>query len=282
MIYPPFEDRKEREQAMKDAKLFESLDIAEYKDVVDAIEAGASINSVDPSGCLPIHYAAALPSPECLDYILQCNAKVDSRDYAGWTCLHIAAGDGNLECVESLLKHKAAVDIKESAGGSTALHIAASRGRNKVLRRLLQSGADINTQDMLGFTPLCQAAVNEWAETCRLLLQHGAKVDQGNLVGRTPLHLAVTSGNLFTVKVLVEFPSALIRELKQGIVNIMCSKFKLMPRDVASLITEIAVPISNIETLDDKGRTALDIADVRGLTEIADYLKELMAPNPKN
>jgi len=267
---------------MKDAELFESLDIGEYQDVVAAIESGASINSVDPSGCLPIHYAAALRSPECLEYILQCNAKVDARDYAGWTCLHIAAGDGNLECVESLLKHKAAVDIKESAGGSTALHIASSRGRNRVLKRLLQSGADINTQDMLGFTPLCQAAVNEWAETCRLLLQHGAKVDQGNLVGRTPLHLAVTSGNLFAVKVLVEFPSALIRELKQEIVEIMCNKFKLMPRDVASLITEIAVPISNIATLDDKGRTALDIAEVRGLPKIADYLRKLMAPNAKN
>jgi len=282
MFCLPFEDRAEKDQAMKDAKLFESLEIGEYQDVVDAIKYGASIDSVDPSGCLPIHYAAALDSPECLEYILQCNAKVDSRDYAGWTCLHIAAGDGNLDCVESLLKHNAAVDIKESAGGSTALHIAASRGRNKVVKRLLQSGADINAQDMLGFTPLCQAAVNEWAETCRLLLQHGAKVDQGNLVGRTPLHLAVTSGNLYAVKVLVEFPSALIRELKQKIVGIMCNKLKLMPRDVARLITEIAVPISNIETLDDKGRTALDIAEVRGLPEIADYLRKLMAPNAKN
>jgi len=161
MIHPAFEDRAERDQAIKDARLFESLDIGGYQDVVDSIEAGASINSVDPSGCRPVHYAAALDSPDCLDYILQCSAMVDTRDYAGWTCLHIASGGGNLECVESLLAHNAAIDIKESAGGSTALHIAASRGQNKVLKRLLQSGADINERDMLGFTPLCQAAVNE-------------------------------------------------------------------------------------------------------------------------
>jgi len=282
MICPPFEDRAEKDQAIKDEKLFKSLKIGEYQDVVDAIESGASINSVDPSGYLPIHYAAALSSPECLEYILQCNAKVDSRDYAGWNCLHIAAGNGNLECVESLLKHKAAVDIQESGGGSTALHIAASRGRNKVVKRLLPSGADINKQDLWGFTPLCQAAVNEWAQTCRLLLQHGAKVDQGNFVGMTPLHLALTSGNLFTVKVLVEFSSALIREFMQEIVDILSNKLKLMPRDVAYLLTKIAVPNCNIDILDNKGRTALDIAEVRGLPEIADYLRKWKASNAKN
>jgi len=101
-------------------------------------------------------------------------------------------------------------------------------------------------------------------------------------VGRTPLHLAVISGNLFTVKVLVEFPSALIRELKRGITDMICNKLKLVPWDVAFLITEIAVPLSNIETLDNKGRTALDIAEMRGWTQIADYLRDLMAPNLRN
>lgn len=282
MMYPPFEDREEKAQALKDALLFESLDTGKYQDVVDSIEGGASINSVDPSGCRPVHYAASLDSSKCLDYILQCNAMVDTTDYAGWTCLHIASGGGNLECVESLLQHNAAIDTIESTGGSTALHIAASRGQNKVLMRLLQSGADINKQDMLGFTPLCQAAVNEWAETCRLLLHNRAKVDQANLQGRTPLHLAAISGNLFTVKVLVEFPSALVRELKREIIDIFCNQLKLMPMDLASLITELAVPISNIEILDDKGRSALDIAETKGWTEIASYLRDLMTTNQIN
>lgn len=148
--------------------------------------------------------------------------------------------------------------------------------------KLLEAGADVNAQDLLGFTPLCQAAVNEKAETCRLLLSNRAKVDQGNLVGRTPLHLAVISGNLDTVKIMVEYPSAIIKELKRGIVDVFCYQLKLLPQDVAALITEIAVPISNIETVDDKGRTALDIAKARGWTEIAEYLRDLITPDLRN
>lgn len=115
-----------------------------------------------------------------------------------------------------------------------------------------------------------------------MLLQNRAKVDQANLQGRTPLHLAVLSGNLFTVKVLVEFPSALVRELKREIIDIVCLQLKLLPMDLASLITELAVPISNIEILDDKGRSALDIAETKGWTEIASYLKDLMTTNQIN
>lgn len=111
------------------------------------------------------------------------------------------------------------------------------------------------------------------------MLHNRAKVDQANLQGRTPLHLAVISGNLFTVKVLVEFPSALVRELKRDIVDIICNQLKLMPKDLASFLTEMAVPISNIEILDTKGRSALDIAEMKGWTEIARYLRDLMTTN---
>jgi len=282
MMYPPFEDREDRDQARKDARLFDSLDTGRYQDVVECIKSGASINSVDPSGCRPVHYAASFNSAKCLDYILQCKAMVETKDYAGWTPLHIASGGGNLECVECLLRHKAEIDIIESTGGSTALHIAASRGQDKVLLRLLQAGADISKQDKLDFTPLNQAAVNGWGETCRLLLQNGAQADHTNSQGYTPLHLAVINGNLSTVKVLVEYPSALVRRLKRAIVDIFCNQLKLVHLDVGSLITDIAVPLNNIEILDVKGRSALDIAEVRGRIEIAEYLRNLMTTHKVN
>jgi len=114
------------------------------------------------------------------------------------------------------------------------------------------------------------------------LLHNRAQVDQTNLQGRTALHLAVISGNLFTVKVLVEFPSALVKEHKRTIVDIVSNQLKLAPQDLASLITEVAVPLSNIEILDVKGRTALDIAEVKGWTEIAVYLRNLMTTNIVN
>jgi len=282
MIYPPFEDREDKEQAMKDARLFESLSTGRYQDVVGCIKSGASINSVDPCGCRPVHYAASFHSPMCLDYILKCKAMVDTKDYAGWTSLHIASGGGNLECVKCLLRHRAEIDIIESTGGSTALHIAASRGQNKVLMRLIQAGADVNKEDTLGFTPLSQAAVNGWDETCRLLLENGAKVDHTNMQGHTPLHLAVINGSLFAVKMLVEYPSARVREFKRAIVDVICNRLKLAPRDLGSFISEITVPLINIEILDVKGRSALDIAGMRRRIEIEEYLRNLMPTDKVN
>jgi len=191
--------------------------------------------------------------------------------------LHTAAGSGNIECVETLLHRCATIDLKESTGGCTALHIAASRGRNETVMRLLQSGADINIADNLGFTALCQSAINEYPETCKLLLQNGAEVDRGTSEGRTPLHLAAVSGNLRTVRVLVEYPSALIKELKTAIVVILCDELKLLPQDLANAITELAVPFCDVTTKDCKGITALDIAQDKGLLDIVEYISPLMS-----
>jgi len=83
MISPAFEDRAPREQAKKDEMLFRSLKRGWLQELVVSIEAGASINAVDPSGCHPLHYAASLPTSNCLDYLLEMKADVDTRDYAG-------------------------------------------------------------------------------------------------------------------------------------------------------------------------------------------------------
>jgi len=83
MMFPAFQDRSPREQAEKDERLFQGLEQGGFQELVNAIEIGASIDAVDPSGCLPVHYAADLQTSKCLDYLLDCGAKVDTRDYAG-------------------------------------------------------------------------------------------------------------------------------------------------------------------------------------------------------
>jgi len=56
----------------------------------------------------------------------------------------------------------------------------------------------------------------------------------------------------------------------------MCDRLRLLSRDVAYLVTELAVPICDVVIRDNKGKTALDIAREKGFVKIVEYLMPMM------
>ena len=72
------------------------------------------------------------------------------------------------------------------------LHAFAAEGRLTAprLHQMVRSGADVNSPDALGLTPLHHAAANGHLETLTTLVRAGAIVDAPNTQGRTALHLA--------------------------------------------------------------------------------------------
>jgi len=58
------------------------------------------------------------------------------------------------------------------------------------VRLLIERGADVNTRDMLGWTPLRDAARCGHREVVKLLLEHGAQVHALNGDGRTPFQVS--------------------------------------------------------------------------------------------
>ena len=70
------------------------------------------------------------------------------------------------------------------------LVVNAAAGDRVNVRNLLRSGADPNTSDSGGWTPLHLAAGLGHADVVRLLLGHGARTEARNRVGHTPLELA--------------------------------------------------------------------------------------------
>jgi uncharacterized protein len=100
---------------------------------------------------------------------------VDERSSDGFTALHLAAFFDRPEVVRILLDRGA--DPNRWATGDLyvqPLHSAVAGGHEEAAQLLIQGGADVNSAQRLGYTPLMGAAQNGLAATVDLLLARGA------------------------------------------------------------------------------------------------------------
>ena len=85
---------------------------------------------------------------------------------------------------------------------------AFSNATPAIVEVLLEAGAEVNSRDEHGFTPLhCAAWSNGNVEVTELLLQSGAAVNAPNSIGATPLHAAAK---------MCEFPAVVRALLRAG------------------------------------------------------------------
>ena len=84
------------------------------------------------------------------------------------------------------------------------LRDAAIRGRTSECARLLDAGANIETRDNIGFTPIILAATQGHLATVRLLHQRGANVLAAKIDGFMAIHMAAQFNRPETVQYLVE------------------------------------------------------------------------------
>ena len=150
---------------------------------------GAEVNVANKYGDTPLDEATAFAKQETITLPQQAGAKHGEgfRIKAAPTAtgshipanilnadLHTAAEEGNTEEVELLLDRGANIETKDK-DGLTPLMIAAKWGKTETVELLLDRGANIETKDKDGLTPLMIAA--EWVktETVELLIKHGAK-----------------------------------------------------------------------------------------------------------
>ena len=80
---------------------------------------------------------------------------------------------------------------------------AVIKGNLGEIREQLDTGAEVNSRDVLGRTPLHIAAFYGWPKTTELLIARGADVNARDRVGMTPLHAAVLSGGRGEVELLL-------------------------------------------------------------------------------
>ena len=171
-------------------------------------------------GGYPLHEAIAVGDIESLKKHLEAGADVDRKNQADNTPLFTAAG---LACFganigelrqsfprEKVLNAMAATLISSGADinsknqwGMTPLHEVAKYGCSSIADLLISNGADLNAMNIYGDTPLFTAFQYGKFEMFEFFIQSGANVNKADHGGAL-LYFAIADGLTNVVKILVE------------------------------------------------------------------------------
>ena len=171
-----------------------------YRGNVDAVRqliakgAPAKIGEGVMFGSSPLYYAAAAGDPEIVQALLENGADPNRKTMVMGmfpASPITAALTGSARVIPVLAKHGAAVDEKDPDG----LNLVASATlahRPDVVRALAKAGADVNSVDKFGWTPLLYAATVDFgdADVVEALLAAGADAKKTSPDGKSPLSQA--------------------------------------------------------------------------------------------
>lgn len=210
------------------------------------LEQGANMETVDASGEPPLLIATRLRDSAMVELLLTEGARVDARDARyGQTALMLAVREGNVALVQRLLTAGADVNAQSLAGEEhrrvlpsevpvgtsqgvginrsglpdrgmrypitgmkTPLLFATREGNFELVKLLIAQGADIETADANGITPLINAILNysivsvkrapqsDHFKIAQYLIDAGANVNAQDWYGQTPLWVAVDIRNM--------------------------------------------------------------------------------------
>ncbi|XP_027211623.1 ankyrin repeat domain-containing protein 65 isoform X4 [Penaeus vannamei] len=244
--------------------------LAPLEELKILLKCGANVKDAVTQGLTPLHYAVWQRYPEAAEFLIGEGCDINARDEIGYTALHLSAEHGYTDMMEVLLKNGAQVnfnippefddDFPTDAGDEPlrlalkhdhydAAKLLLENGANpnakyffgseinlinplniQLVNLLLTYGADPNSRDRQGFTPLMKCCrLQQGLESVLLLISFGADVNartEGRHDYRSVLHYAVLSGSIPIVNLL----------LKQGAqVNFEAEYNKPTPLDLAIL-----------------------------------------------
>lgn len=147
------------------------------------MELGASPNYKDAKGLTPVYLSVTKKTDSKLTKaLLHDHASLGTQDSQGWQEIHQA-------CRHGLVEH---------------------------LEQFLTYGAEMNSHNASGNTPLHVCAVNKQTACAKLLLYRGAQRDALNFANQTPYQVAVIADNLKLAEIIQNFSAAPVGEFFKG------------------------------------------------------------------
>jgi ankyrin repeat protein len=172
-----------------------------------------------------------------LDYVrerLLADPALVWERYSGRTLLHGAAAAGDLATVELLLRLGAEPDSSD-AGGHTPLYNVANEcklaGAAGVVRALVRAGASVNACDGVKHcTALHMAARRNNVEIAKALLDCGAGIEERDSLGDTPLRRAVNCNQTDVARLLLASGAKMHVKGSKGLTPVSAARTVAMKR----------------------------------------------------
>lgn len=113
------------------------------------------LNILDGEGRTPLINSIINENFEIVQWLFTQGVDVNIQDRAGLSALHFSVQNKNLELCKSLLQKKASIDLKDTYG-NTPLWKATfdARGDYNIVKVLVSKGADVNSKNNAGRSPI--------------------------------------------------------------------------------------------------------------------------------
>lgn len=137
--------------------------------------------------------------------------------------LQLAVSTGDTKDVSRQITNGADVNTKNK-DGFTPLHLATQRRDKDIIELLIAKGADINAKNKDGFTPLHVSAIQGYKDVAQLMIDKGADVNAKGKDGITPLYVAAALGHKDVAEVLIEKGADVNAKTNNGITPLSISR----------------------------------------------------------
>ena len=127
------------------------------------------------------------------------------------------------------------------------LDLAANHGQETICSNLIAAGANVNSQDLAGETPLFSAFGTPNSNVLAMLLQHGASVTLTNIDGHTALFNAIIAGDTNAVVMMLQYGADPMLKDRFGKTPLDQAKESTIPtnEDVVRILSEAISKVTN-------------------------------------